>query len=331
MFKLTTAAAAALLAAAACPAQGPGQAGEPPQPQRDLAMEAESRVLNLLRTSNQAEIRAAELVLERTRSDTVRRFADRLLRDHRLADERTDDVASAKGIVLAPISFNGQSAAAGAPPAPPGDAETMRSHEADDLYRQPMGQSPSLATRQEDQRTPGRLSADPMQRQQGQTVAWDLPQISEPPSADQVLGAAPAAGEQRPSQESQPQSPARPEQGAAAPRVTGGGASPSDRGAERPLDLNIARLKAERMLRELEAAGPDSIDAVYTAAMIKSHDDTVQSLRTGVASVADDEVADLVGDFIPILEQHARMARHVQRQLGGAAVADEQTETPGEP
>jgi predicted outer membrane protein len=343
MFKLTTAAAVGLCCAVGATAQDAPEAPErAPQPQRDLAMQAETRVLNLMRMSNQAEIRAAEIVLERTSSDTVRRFADRLLRDHRLADERLDSVAESKGIPLAPVALDGLSAGAGAEPAPPQDAEQFRSHEGDDLYRQPMGQSPSLAPRGEERQAPGRLSGDPLEHEgRAQTAGWDLPQIIEPPSAEQVRWREPGAtGPDQRDQRDQAQqdqadipreTPGQTPRQPRDPTVPEDPPPAEDRAAERPLDLDIARIKAQRMLREIDSADEDSLDSVYAAAMIKSHDDTVQNLRTGVAAVADADVRDLVETFIPILEQHGRLARHVQRQLGGAAVGAEDTRTPEGP
>jgi predicted outer membrane protein len=311
MMKLMTAAATALLTAvgAAAGNQATERGADPSQqaaPPDSTAMQAETRVLNLMRLSNRAEVRAAEIVLERTQSDSVRRFADRLLRDHRLSDEMLSSLAESKGIALVPASFDGS-------PLPP--------------------TGPAAPAREELDSAEG--AANPRDFGRQTAAGWDLPQIIEPPSARHARSQEPAPAEteqaEGPGQQAQRTPAPEPDQAdapgetARQPREPTAPEDPppaaDDQAAERPLDLDIARIKAERMLRELESADDASLDAVYAATMIKSHDETVQKLRTGVQSVIDAEVQDLVETFIPILEQHARLARHMQRELGGEAVA----------
>ena len=291
LLKLMTAAATALLTTAGTAAQDQaGGADQAQQPARapDTAMRAETRVLNFMRLSNRSEIRAAGIVLERTQSDTVRRFADRLLRDHRLSDQMLDRLAESKGIALTPVSSD------------------------------PLGNG----------------------QQQAQPARWDLPRIDEPPSAEQVRWESAPREERQVPAERLDTPPPEPDQADIPPDAPGETPrqprdpiaredpppATDDRAADRPLDLDIARIKAERMLRELESADDARIDAVYAAAMIKSHDETVQGLGAGVQSIADADVRDLADTFIPILEQHARLARHVQRELGGEAVAESDQE-----
>lgn len=364
----------ALLAASAlAQAQEAPQDADAQSPGRDIAMQRESQVLNLMRLSNQAEMQAAELVLARAEDEAVRRFADRLLRDHQLADAMVDSLAESKGIALTPADFDdGAAPPTGARPAPPRSDDHFRSEDGDDLYRQPMGQSQSLAPREDEQwgqtplDVPGRQSADPLEHeaddhqahqadergaqhgQQAIPASVNLPQINEPPSAEQVrqqrqprvaaqsemqdpgAAQAPGASPDMPTPEVQPprsdQTGARPVPGQTPrqprnPRLEEDPPPPAeDIAMERPLDLRITYLKSQRMLRELESADDASLGAVYAAAMIKSHDETVQNLRTGLQTVSDPDVEDLLERFIPILEQHARLARHMQRELGGQPV-----------
>ena len=57
-------------------------------------------VLSKMHMTNQMEVKLGELAMKKGASDEVRRYGDRLVRDHRFADGKVEDMAKAQGITL---------------------------------------------------------------------------------------------------------------------------------------------------------------------------------------------------------------------------------------
>ena len=57
-------------------------------------------VLSKMHMTNEMEVKLGELAMKKGASDEVRRYGDRLVRDHRFADGKVEDMAKAQGITL---------------------------------------------------------------------------------------------------------------------------------------------------------------------------------------------------------------------------------------
>lgn len=324
------------------PAQSPTPVPDAPEPASAPALQAARAALNFMHTTNQVEIRAAELVLERTETEIVRRFADRLLRDHRLSDQMLSKLADDKGIVLTPAGLPGgaESGALADREEASADWEDRDEIDAEADDELPDRDPPGLLLPREARgrgvdggvgEDSGRTATE--RRPGGQRVAGidpgDLPQIIEPPEASDVIGfdgARPAEAAGAPGQRDQSDQgdqPDRSQDPLRQPRDVAGPGGAATRGVEagRPPGLEEARQRGSRMLRNLEAAQGADVDAEYVAAMIRSHEQAIMELRAALQGLEDPEVQDLVESLIPILEQHERLARHVQQELRGEPLA----------
>jgi putative membrane protein len=57
-------------------------------------------VLSKMHMTNQMEMKVGKLAMKKGATDEVRRYGDRLVRDHRFADGKVENMAKAKGITL---------------------------------------------------------------------------------------------------------------------------------------------------------------------------------------------------------------------------------------
>ena len=57
-------------------------------------------VLSKMHMTNEMEVKLGDLAKKKGASDEVRRYGDRLVRDHRFADRTVEDMAKAQGITL---------------------------------------------------------------------------------------------------------------------------------------------------------------------------------------------------------------------------------------
>lgn len=69
------------------------------------AASPEGVVLNKMHMANQVQIEMARSAMDKGQSTVVRRFGDRLLRDHRLGDRKVQSLAKSKGIQLKPVQM----------------------------------------------------------------------------------------------------------------------------------------------------------------------------------------------------------------------------------
>ena len=72
------------------------QRSDAPPEQKEMT----GMVLSKMHMTNEMEVKLGELAKKKGASDEVRRYGDRLVRDHRFADGKVEDMAKAKGIAL---------------------------------------------------------------------------------------------------------------------------------------------------------------------------------------------------------------------------------------
>ena len=76
-------------------AAGQQRSESPPEQKQMTGM-----VLSKMHMTNQMEVKLGELAMKKGATDEVRRYGDRLVRDHRFADGKVEDMAKAKGVPL---------------------------------------------------------------------------------------------------------------------------------------------------------------------------------------------------------------------------------------
>lgn len=105
--------AASLFAAAVLPPSYSGAGPQQDEQSADRMME--EQILSQMHHMNETAIQAGTLAQQKTESPVVKRYADRLIRDHRIGDEKVSAIAQELGVAVKPP-----------PPQTPGEKQHMQ-------------------------------------------------------------------------------------------------------------------------------------------------------------------------------------------------------------